>query len=731
MHRYIHVVIPPLPTPYTYIGELGVHVGDEVLVPLGKRTAKGFVIDSDVSSGTNEKVVIKEILPTKQRTQLFHKSQLEFFDWIAQYYRVPLSQVIDVAVPPRLNDKKIQIIELIQPQPEKPPRGNSQRSVIEFLAQNGPTPTAILSRHVRGARSTVGSLAAGGYVSISDSKVSPEKTDNSPAWAKKEVTLSASQSDAYKKIILSIQDQIHQPFLLLGATGSGKTEVYIEAIKYCVSLGKSALIVVPEIALTPQLVDRFRARLGTSIAVLHSALNRRTRWDSWQALLKGESKVAIGARSGIFAPLENLGLIVVDEEHDSSYKQNDGLRYNARDLALVRGKLSSCPVILGSATPSLESLSNAQTKKYTLLSLDNQGNKHAQNEIEIIDLNLVKPYDMPSRSLSPQLVKAVQEALQKKEQIFVLYNRRGFASYLQCDTCEQVITCPHCSVTLTYHQNTHSLVCHYCNSTQSRPTLCPHCSRDGKSSSISERGAGTERVFEELKDLFPEAKIARLDRDSVQKLKDYEEILNGIRSGEIDIVVGTQMIAKGHDLPNVTLAAVVDCDVGIHMPDFRSGERVFQLLTQLAGRAGRGEKKGKVLLQTRVPNHPSITCTAKQNFLAFAQQTLHERQALGYPPYGRLLRVICASIDEEVAKNTAKQIASVACLIRDRDSFDVTVLGPAPTPIAKIRNEWRWHLMVKGSRASDVLKLFYVLQKAVKRTQKVKVLFDLDPQEML
>jgi len=383
-----------------------------------------------------------------------------------------------------------------------------------------------------------------------------------PDWAKASVELNDEQLSALYQINAKIDGKEFIPFLLHGITGSGKTEVYIEATKHCLSKGLSVLVVAPEIALTPQLLDRYQARCGTSIAVLHSGLDRKVRWEGWRDLIEGEVKIAIGARSAIFAPLSNIGLIIIDEEHDSSFKQEEGIRYNARDLAVARAKLSGCPVILGSATPSLESLLNAHRRRYNYLPLNSRHGIAKVPSIEIVDLNTLKPWNMPSPNISPVLAERLSETLIKGEQAFILYNRRGFASYLQCSECAYVIQCPRCSVSLTLHKKLSLILCHMCGHSQTIPEGCNRTSwevKDGVNQQkacggeFKQRGAGTERVYEELIKLYPTAKIARLDRDSVSSEKEYRQVLERLRNQEIQVLVGTQMIAKGHDIPNVTL----------------------------------------------------------------------------------------------------------------------------------------------------------------------------------
>ena len=740
MTEFINVVIPPLGSPLTYEVperlEKTISVGSRVSVPLGTRQATGFVVGKQLPEQKDgKKFAIKKINAATHTEPCFLPEQLEFFRWVAEYYGDSLSNVIDVAIPPSVPIKLEKNVRLSTQSTEQGSlKGKLQKLLFEHLTQcPGGVPLSILSRQFKGASAALKALEEKKIIEISSKEILSDQNRTVSEWAKKEVLLSDAQQGALKKILGAVSEKRPEPFLLYGVTGSGKTEVYIEAIRDCIAKGLGALVIVPEIALTPQLVDRFQARLGDDVAVLHSGLHKRIRWDSWRSLIRGEKLIAIGARSAVFAPVHNLGLIIVDEEHDSSYKQNEGLRYNARDLAIVRAKFSKCPVVLGTATPSLESVHNCDLKKFTPLTLSKRHSSGSSTTVEIIDLNQIKPWEMPSKNISPRLADAIYNALAQNEQSFLLYNRRGFANYFQCNKCEQSLVCPNCSVTMTYHQFNHSLVCHYCSLTIPPPSVCGQCpeSAEATPGTYELRGSGTEKTQEELKELFPDARIARLDRDVVTDIESYEAVLNSVRNREIDILVGTQMIAKGHDLPEVTLAAVVDCDVGLHMPDFRSSERIFHLLTQLSGRAGRGAKPGLVLLQTRVPRHPSLTYTMQKDFFGFARTELENRQALLYPPFSRLLRIVASSKEESLALQLLGQIAGFSTKFEEAHSLGLTLLGPAPCPLSKLKTEWRWHLLVKSQKPTSLVKLITFLKDAFPKQKQVKIIYDLDPQEML
>lgn len=749
MQRLVNVVIPPINQAFTYavdpLIENELEIGSQVYVPFGRRRARAFIV-SEASETTAKDLALKTIRAESKIRRCFDARDLQFFSWVAEYYGDNLANIIDVAIPNPVEEKietYVRISADIDPQTIKAP---AQRALYQYLKeQPQPAPLPLLRKFNRQATALVRKLNAAGFVEIDQREIIDQHVshDKPPAWTKSDVELNNRQREALDVITKNIVQRSSTPILLHGVTGSGKTEVYIESIQHCLSSGMGALVMVPEIALTPQLIDRFRARLGDNIAVLHSALNRRVRWDSWRALLEQRNFVAIGARSSIFAPVPNLGLIIVDEEHDSSYKQSDGLRYHARDLAIMRAKILKCPVVLGSATPSLETFYHAVKKDYHYLPLperhrvkdDGSDAPARMLSVEVIDLNRIRAKDMPSRNISPQLFHGIKETLAAEGQCFILYNRRGFATYLQCQSCDSVLECPNCSVTYTYHiKPSVHLLCHYCSSTVRPPLKCAACERKygpQHATQLAQRGAGTEKVFDEIREFFPHANAARLDRDAVSSLQGYRKILSDVREGKTRILVGTQMIAKGHDLPGVTLVGIVDCDVGIHLPDFRSSERIFQLLTQAAGRAGRGAKAGRVLLQTRVAGHHSITMTKEQNFRRFAEIELRSRKLMNYPPFSRLVRIVAASENKDTGGAYLLTLKKRFEEILKDEMNKIIVLGPVQAPLEKIKNHWRWHMLVKGQSPTLLNKIVRIASAARGKTRKVKLVIDVDPQEMM
>jgi len=757
MSELIEVLIPPLTQAFTYElpAELAgkITVGYHVSVPFGKRQASGFVIKYGTSDtwALPKDLVIKQINKPSGYYPHFNQAQLKLFQWVADYYGESLSNVLETAVPPAAPQKFERFVKLASKTDlSSATAGKIQKKIIELLLAAGDAvPYSHILRMHKGAGAAIKKLLADSLITIETREVLDTflGQEELPAWAKTEVALNAAQEASLRAITHEIDNSAYKPFLLHGVTGSGKTEVYIEAVKHALKQGKNALIIVPEIALTPQLIDRFRARLGANIAVLHSALNKRVRWDAWRALLEGRSQVAIGARSAIFSPTRNLGLIIVDEEHDTSYKQSDGLRYNARDIALVRAKMESCPVILGSATPSLESYYNAARKKYVYQRLPLSHSTAPKLQVEIVDLNQIKPWEMKSKNISAPLFEALRSTLDHNGQAFILYNRRGFASYFQCDRCATVMQCPNCSVALTFHEHSNCLLCHYCSYSLTPPHFCPLCEKT-KTNKVEEtprkekekkeaqgiyvqRGAGTERVMEELRLLFPTIALERLDRDSATDEQAYRGILDRMRSGETKILVGTQMIAKGHDLPGVTLVGVVDCDVGLNMPDFRAAERIFQLLTQASGRAGRRDAQGKVILQTRSPQHPSLQKTVTQDYQGFAKLELNNRKDLLYPPYSHLLRIVVSSPVESFPERILSSFKQSIAQFVEKEKLSLIVLGPSPAPFVRLKTEWRWHITMRSVSATTLHKVIKLLKGLKIHTTKVRVVYDLDPQEML
>jgi primosomal protein N' (replication factor Y) len=507
-----------------------------------------------------------------------------------------------------------------------------------------------------------------------------------PEWFE----LTPEQNQALEHITRKLDEGRYATFLLHGVTGSGKTEVYIRAIHRALARGKTALMLVPEIALTPMLGRRLRAHFGRDVALLHSSLSEGERFEEWHRIARGEARVVLGTRSAVFAPLSNLGLVIVDEEHDPSYKQDEVPRYHGRDTAIMRALQNQAVVILGSATPSLESYHNVHVGKYIYLQLGERIGGRSLAEVHLVDMREVFARYGRQVVLSDELVNAIRETIERGEQVILLLNRRGFSSFVLCRRCGLTMRCPRCDVSLTYHRSVEQLLCHYCNYRAPVLTRCPSC--DGEY--IYFAGVGTEQVEERLRRLFPDLRIARLDRDTASRRRAYERIIMAFAAGEIQVLVGTQMVAKGHDFPNVTLVGVISVDAILGLPDFRAAERAFQLLTQSAGRAGRGDQPGRVLIQTYYPEHYVLRYAAAQDYEGFYQREIHFRRMLHYPPITTLIQLIVQHRDFERANALAQELARY---LRAADTSGLMrVLGPAPAPLSRLRGRHRLQILIKS-----------------------------------
>jgi primosomal protein N' (replication factor Y) len=582
-----------------------------------------------------------------------------------------------------------------------PPINQKQQRVIDTLASAGEDiPFSDLLEAADVSSSVVRTLEKRGIVEVFAREIRRDPLAHIEADEADPVRLTGEQQTALDQIVGRLAARQYSTFLLHGVTSSGKTEIYIRAMREAVRQGLTALMLVPEISLTPVFSRRLRAQFGKGVAILHSSLSEGERTDEWRRIKHGDARVVIGTRSAVFAPLESLGIVIVDEEHDGSYKQDETPRYHGRDTAIVRALRAGAVVVLGSATPSLESFHNAHAGKYAYLRLQTRFGDRALAEVQTVDMREVFKRHGKAQTLSDELKAAISETFNRREQSMLLLNRRGFSSFLLCRSCGLAIHCPNCDVTLTYHRYNNSLQCHYCNYIRPVPRACDACEGEY----IHYVGMGTEQLEANLNELFPEMNIARLDRDTTRKRGSLEQILMEFSSGGIDLLVGTQMIAKGHDFHNVTLVGVVSVDVGLALPDFRAAERTFQLLTQVAGRAGRGDRPGRVIIQTYHPEHYSLQCAKEQNYDEFYRREIVFRRTMHYPPFSALINVLIRDKDHDRASGTAsafaRELRSAA-----RDS-DIRVLGPAPAPISRIKNEYRYQVLIKAqsrSRARDAL----------------------------
>ncbi|MBM3735651.1 MAG: primosomal protein N' [Acidobacteria bacterium] len=533
------------------------------------------------------------------------------------------------------------------------------------------------------------------------------------------------QQAAYERVAESVGARRFEPFLLHGVTGSGKTEVYLRLIEEALRLGRGALMLVPEIGLTPAVAGQFFHRFGDRVAILHSAFTGIERVEQWRRIRRGEAAVVVGTRSGVFAPVRELGLIIVDEEHDGSYKQEETPRYNGRDVAVVRARNSNAAVVLGSATPSLESRYNAEKGKYALIEMPERIEKRPLPEVEIIDMRQEFLETRKHNTFSRALVEAVNSRLEKGEQSILILNRRGYSTFVACRSCGARLECQNCAVTLTYHRRDKRMLCHYCGYAEKVPTTCPKCG----SEHIYFLGTGSEKVEDELSLGFKDARVARMDRDTVSTRHQFEKLLHGFREHSYDILVGTQMIAKGHDIPNVTFVGLVNADIGLALPDFRAAERSFQLLTQAAGRAGRGETPGTVLMQTINPEHYAIRCAAAQDYKAFYAKECEFRRLMRYPPFAALANIVLRSQDQE----TAMRMASETGEFLKPPPEGIKVLGPAEAPVPKLKQEFRYQLLIKAVSRKALNDALQSLRRLAvdKHWQATAMVIDVDPQTLL
>jgi len=646
-------------------------------------------------------------------------------------------------------------------------RGANQREIVRLLGEAAPEALALeeLEERIPGARAAVRALAERGIVEVESAprtgatpypggaEESGRRVSSSDGAADTigggDFDLMPEQAAAIETIMPAVIEGREETFLLWGVTASGKTEVYLKLAAAALEAGRQVLVLVPEIALADQIVRSFRARFGPLVAIAHSAQNVAERWASWMAALGGQARIMIGPRSAIFAPLNGLGLIVVDEEHDPAYKQEEGIRYNARDLAVMLGRLARCPVVLGSATPSSESFHNAKRGRYRLLRMARRVMERPMAEVEIVDLRAefkkdpardknggpgggAKKSDEPRAvPLSAPLLDALRANLAAGGQSVVFLNRRGFHNFLQCHLCGIVISCTNCSVSMTFHMRDRSLRCHWCGARVAAPEACPECNGFG----LVGQGFGTERLTEALTAMLPQARIERMDSDTSGRRGMRLELVERLRRGEIDVMVGTQMITKGFDLPGVTLVGVVLADLGLNLPDFRSAERTFQLLTQVAGRAGRGERLGRVLIQTYAPHHYSIRAARDQDYERFIRRELRLRQEMGWPPYSRMALVRIEGADAAavaaMAERAAKALRSQAGIAK---GDAMRVLGPAPAPIERLRARYRWQVVVRSAEAAPMRAALASMQAQLGGRDArggVFVGIDLDPVNML
>ena len=627
---------------------------------------------------------------------------------------------------------KTKLVRFVRLLPESLPGDNkltaAQERVIAGLkrqVQKVPLQTVLKEAQVGAA--TLITMEKKGIVSINTEVVRRDPFYDAQTQAPSNYMVTAAQSSVLTEIESAIQNGTYSAFLLHGVTGSGKTEVYIRAMRTALSQGKSAMMLVPEIALTPVFSRRLREHFGENVAIFHSSLQRGERFDEWSRVKAGEARVVIGTRSAVFAPVKDLGLIVVDEEHESSYRQQDSPYYNGRDTAIVRAQKESAVVVLGSATPSLESFHNSKNGKYRYLSLPERIGGRPMADASIVDMRNVFARHGKPRVFSDELLEAIKETQDRKEQSIILLNRRGYSSFVLCRSCGETVQCKNCDVTLTYHRSERVMICHYCNYREAVPSMCRHCGKDY----IHYVGEGTEQLEELLKKAFPTLRVARIDKDTTSNRRRFEKILQDFSDGELDALVGTQMLAKGHDFPNVTLVGVVSVDAGLALADFRASERTFQLITQVAGRAGRGDRPGRVLIQTYHPNHYALRHACAQDYEAFYEEEIRYRQNHSYPPFIALASFLVHGPDLSKVRNAALELRKHLDLAnQDRTS---RILGPAPAPLARLKGEHRFQLLIKSRSRRRLREVADAALRAVaeSRTNLRSINLEIDPVSLM
>ena len=725
--------------------ENSVRDGTRVKVPFGAREILGVVTAIlDESPHAN----LREIIKTVGGQSLVTPPILKLVRWISDYYccapEIAMKAVLPDAVRKEEEGWRERLYVRALPQHDQRPKlTKRQEDLWTIIEEWRELPLQEFVRLAGTTSATIRKLEDKGLVSIAPQISERDPYANEHIMPTKPLELNNEQSVALNSIVKSIdnldrsessldEDDENNAFLLHGVTGSGKTEVYLQAIAHALEKGKGAIVLVPEISLTPQTVERFKARfsqgdLQTLVAVLHSHLSAGERHDEWHKIRQGRARIVIGARSAVFAPVEPLGLVIVDEEHEHSYKQEEAPRYNARDLAVVRGRQEGAAVVLGSATPCMESYYNVQRKKYCLLSLTERADEKTMPIVRVVDMRNASRKEKGISIFSPQLREAILQRLEKKEQVMLFLNRRGWSSSLQCTECGFVAECPNCSVSLTYHRSAQQLMCHICGHIDSAPSKCPE--QNCGNSSIRFSGLGTEKVEAALDKSFPSARVKRMDSDTLKRKEDYRRILGDFRSGKIDILVGTQMIAKGLHFPNVTLVGIIHADLSLHIPDFRAGERTFQLLTQVAGRAGRGDVEGEVYIQSFTPFHPAIQYARRHDYIGFYDQEIEFRQQLRYPPVGRVALLTLRGRSEDrvrfFADHLRKEMDALA-----KELGDVVVAGPAPAPLLRAENYYRYQIMMRTSRMPQLSRKLSLKIDSLKISDDLRLIVDIDPMSL-
>ena len=709
-------------------------VGRRVRVPFGRsnRAVTAYCVQLQAKAVDSSR--LKAVGDVIDGDTLLSPAMLRLTRWMADYYLCPWGQVLQAVVPAGVRKlagtRQVTLLQVPPDVKENLVQQNvsskQQRKALEVLAASSRPLTQRQLGEAAGC--TVGpikQLLKKGLIEASAKRVDSGELDEINVPRQPPLKMNEDQRQALQQIITALDAGEPHGMVLHGVTGSGKTEVYLQAIEHVVSFGRQAIVLVPEISLTPQTVRRFRERFD-SVAVLHSHQSHVQRHRHWQRIARGEVQVVVGARSAVFSPTPHLGLIVIDEEHESSFKQDSAPRYHARDVAWQRALAERVPLVLGSATPSLEAWHRTQQNEFTRISMPKRVMDRALPDVVTVDLRDPAQSRGGRGGISRPLHQAMVAALRDNGQVILLLNRRGFSTHIQCPACGYVLQCPQCDISLTFHRQKSKALCHYCDHEEQPPTDCPDC----KSQAIRYGGLGTQKLEDEVRARFPKAVCARMDTDSMRSPGSYEEVLGKFRAGEIQILLGTQMIAKGLDFPNVTLVGVVNADTALHLPDFRAGERTFQLVAQVAGRTGRGQKGGRVLVQTLNPDHPAIVAAVRHDYLRFAEQELQGRAALRYPPCGSIVRLVVRGPKEEATRAAIDELASRLKKLA-ADLPDVRVLGAAPAAIPKLRGSFRFQIQLQALAIDPLRELAEQVTSKLKLPDEMFCTVDIDPWDML
>lgn len=688
-----------------------IKVGVRVLVPFGKQNLEGFILEIKTNSDRELKeiysILDKDVILNDELLLLGKEIQNTTLSTLISAYQVMLPKALKAKAGVTIS-KKYQTFYEIKDK-EYIPSSLAQRKILELFSE-----AKIISRKVllEISSSALSTLLEKGVLSEIKEEDYRMKYDIKRDTKK---VLTKAQQNVVDSVL---NDQRHVPFLLFGVTGSGKTEVYMQIIEKVLKKGKTAIILVPEISLTPQMIEQFSNRFGNQIAALHSALSEGEKYDEWRRIARGEANIVIGARSAIFAPLKNIGIIIMDEEHSDSYKQGDkNPRYHARDIAIWRGKYHSCPVLLGSATPSLESMARARKGVYELVTLQERVNGKMLPEVEIIDMN--QESKRSSYHITNTLLKNLNDCIKRGNQAILFLNRRGFSTFVTCKNCSEVIKCPNCDITLTYHKSNKMLRCHYCGYATPLPKECPKCHEN----SLSDLGVGTEKIEEELHILLPSVKVLRMDVDTTSKKGAHKKMIDAFRNHEYDILLGTQIVAKGLDFSDVTLVGVINADTSLNIPDFRSSENTYSLLSQVAGRSGRSSKTGKVLIQTFNPDHYAISFVKHHDYLGFYNEEMKIRKRLGYPPFYFLCYLKISGKEADYLFQESSKIKRSL----ERNLQYTTILGPTTLAVFKVNNIYRYGIILKYKKEDMLYDILLKIQNHYKNNHKIKVDIDFNP----